>query len=190
MSRNKIMSTKSNEVVKVRYKTVLLGNGYVGKTSIKRAYFGMEFIDNYRMTLGAEVSIKKFNKYAMQIWDLGGQQGFKMILEDYFINAHSAVVIFDITNRESFNKVREWVDFFNVKSGRVVPMVLAGNKVDLRETVADEVTQEEAIALSQELSRNSIFEVPYIEVSAKTGLNIDYLFSYLLSVMETYRANE
>ncbi|MDH5646375.1 MAG: hypothetical protein OEZ01_10225, partial [Candidatus Heimdallarchaeota archaeon] len=68
--------------------------------------------------------------------------------------------------------------------GKQLPMVLIGNKVDLRNTSLIEVSQEEAIEISRELTNNSIYEVPYIEVSARTGLNIDYAFDYLISTMD------
>ncbi len=180
------MSQEESSRIKVRYKTCLVGSGSVGKTSIKRAYFGMEFLDNYAMTLGAEISVKKFNKYAMQIWDLGGQQGFKQILDDYFRDANSAILVYDIGRRDTFEAIPKWVEFLNNKTLRSIPMVLVGNKIDLRGNVPDEVTQAEGMALSQQLTQQSIYEIPYIEVSAKANINIEYVFAYVLSIMESF----
>jgi small GTP-binding protein len=167
------------------YKTILVGNGKTGKTSIKRSYMGLEFIDNYYMTLGVEISVKSNEKFALQIWDLGGQSGFISILDTYIMGLDAAVIVFDITDRESFNKIEEWVNFVYTKSNKGVPIFIFGNKVDLRGSTYDEVTQDEAMALSKKLSQNSVYEVPYIETSAKTGFNIDYAFSYLMSILDT-----
>ena len=173
-----------------KYKTILVGNGATGKTSIKRSYMGLEFIDNYYMTLGVDISIKTNEKFALQIWDLGGQRGFLSILDNYILDLDAAMVVFDITNRESFSKIEKWVDFIYTKSNKNLPIFLIGNKVDLRTDDYTQVTPAEAQGLSAKLSKNTTYEVPYIETSAKTGFNIDYAFSFMMSVLDASRKIE
>ncbi|MDH5404620.1 MAG: GTP-binding protein [Candidatus Heimdallarchaeota archaeon] len=178
------MSDQEDNQPIYRYKTVLLGNAGVGKTSIKRTYFGMEFAENYMMTLGVDIAIKKYGSHAVSIYDVGGQPGFHLTFDTYIKETHAGLLVFDITNHDSLNNIFKWAEMLTIKSGKQLPMVLIGNKVDLRNTSLIEVSQEEAIEISRELTNNSIYEVPYIEVSARTGLNIDYAFDYLISTMD------
>lgn len=166
--------------LQARYKTILIGDGGVGKTSLKRSFFGFEFIDNMEMTIGAEASIKRLGKNILQIWDLGGQRGFQASFEDFFIETDSAIVVFDITNPKSFDNVSRWIEMITIQKHEMIPTVIVGNKSDLRGKNTDEVSYERAMEYSKYLSNNSIYEIPYIETSALTGLNVAYIFENLI----------
>ncbi|MCE7734067.1 MAG: GTP-binding protein [Candidatus Heimdallarchaeota archaeon] len=170
---------------KHRYKIVIIGNGGVGKTSLKRSYLGLDFIDNYEMTIGVEVSVKRYGKTTLQIWDLGGQRGFQKVFGDHFAKAEAAVVVFDITNPESFQNVERWIEMITLEKKQMIPTVLVGNKADLRNRGRTEVSHIQAIDYSRELSNNSLYEIPYIEASALTGLNVTYIFEYLMTTLKT-----
>ena len=168
-----------------RFKIVIVGNASVGKTSIKSTYLGLDYVDNYHMTLGVEIGMKLFGKHQLHLFDIGGQSGFSMA--EYFSGAHGAVLVFDVTNRESFDAVGQWVEILSSRIGHMVPAVLVGNKSDLRGFGdVGHISIEEASVKSQVLSQNTIYEIPYFETSAKTGLNIDHLFEFLTASMRTY----
>ena len=171
--------------LKHRFKTVLIGDGGVGKTSLKRSYLGLDFIDNYEMTIGVEVSVKRVGKTLLQIWDLGGQRGFQQVFGDHFAKAEAAVVVFDITNPKSFQNVERWIEMITIEKKQMIPTVIVGNKADLRNRGRTEVTHIQALDYSKELSNNSLYEIPYIEASALTGLNVSYIFEHLLTTLTT-----
>jgi len=160
---------------------VIIGDAGVGKTSIKNSYLGMDYVDNYTMTLGMETGLKVFEKNSLHIFDIGGQSGFSM--DEYFQGAHGAIIVFDITSRESFQHVNKWMEVVSIRVGHMIPAVLVGNKSDLRLIDTNQVSLEEANRKSAELSGNSIYEIPYFETSAKTGLNVDHLFEFLKATM-------
>ncbi|MHA2172079.1 MAG: GTP-binding protein, partial [Candidatus Kariarchaeaceae archaeon] len=170
--------------LQTRFKTVLIGDDGVGKTSIKRSYMGLEFIDNYEMTLEAEASIKRFGRHDLQIWDLGGQRGFQKAFDDYFVSTDSAVIVFDISNQDSFNNISRWIELITLQHKQMIPSVIVGNKSDLRGRTGEEVSYEKAMEYSRYLSNNSVYEIPYIESSALTGLNISYIFENLISTLK------
>ncbi|OLS17054.1 MAG: Transforming protein p29 precursor [Candidatus Heimdallarchaeota archaeon LC_2] len=166
--------------IKTRYKTVLLGDSKVGKTSIKRSYLGFDFIDNYEMTIGMEISTKSLERNILQIWDLAGQRGFNKIFEDHFKHTQAVVIVFDITNPKSFENIDKWIEMITIKKNELLPTVIVGNKSDLRGRTDEEVSYKSAMDYANYLSNNSIYEIPYIEASALTGLNIAYIFEHLI----------
>lgn len=178
MSNQNVIDSESPS--KTRFKTVLLGDSRVGKTSIKRSYLGLDFIDNYEMTLGVEISTKTMGKNVLQIWDLAGQRGFNALFSDHFANAEAAVVVFDITNPKSFENLSRWIEMITIQKKELLPTIIVGNKSDLRGRSNIEVSHQTAMDYAQYLSNNSIYEIPYIEASALTGLNISYIFEHLI----------
>ncbi|MHA2253293.1 MAG: GTP-binding protein [Candidatus Kariarchaeaceae archaeon] len=186
MTENPAVNIDDNpSSLKIRYKTVLIGDGGVGKTSLKRSFLGFDFIDNYEMTIGAEASIKRLGKNALQIWDLGGQRGFQQVFENYFLETDSAIVVFDITNPKSFENVPNWIEMITITKQELVPTILVGNKSDLRSRSPNEISYEHAMEYAQYLTNNSIYEIPYVEASALTGLNVPYIFEHLILTLKT-----
>ena len=179
-----ILNPKGSEI-KTRFKTILLGDLGVGKTSLKQSFLGLDFIDNYPMTIGSDASIKKLGKNALQIWDTGGQHGFKADFEDFFHDIDCAVLVFDITNPNSFDNLPRWVELITMQKAGMVPMVLVGNKSDVRGKAEDEISYERAVEYSRNLTNNSIYEIPYIETSAQTGMNVAYIFENLIYTLRT-----
>lgn len=156
------------------FKVVLLGDGGVGKTSIGNRYCYGKFSEDYLMTIGVNFFTKVVqydNKsIKLQIWDIAGQKRFKEIRSIYYNGARAGILVFDITNRESFDGLDNWVWEFQEKVWNV-PLVLVGNKVDLEDRV---VEVEEARNYANQL--NAL----YLEVSAKSGVNIEQLFSTVI----------
>lgn len=180
------------------YKIVIVGDGAVGKTTLRKKYFGDNFETEYAMTLGADFAIKNEqvgNRYYMlQIWDLGGQPQFKDIRSAYYMNSSGLIMVFDVTKIQTFKNLPLWIDEFtsNYKSdAKNVPLILVGNKIDLRyryqpgsvesQSVGSEIVSTmEGMEYAKVLSEWSNHDVPYVETSALVGLNIQVPFKSVI----------
>ena len=148
-----------------KLKIILVGDSKVGKTSLMRSWDNQS-VDTYYPTLGIDyLSINRPNQgIKLQIWDSPGQKAFQTIQKGLYTKAHGAVIVFDITNRDSFMHVKDYLEKIKSMSPESVVVVLVGNKGDLAAERA--VTQEEAQAFAEQ---NSLI---YIETSAKNKQNI------------------
>lgn len=179
-------------------KICLLGDGSVGKTALRQRFMGKSFSGRYLMTIGADFAIKTIdvedNTIKFQIWDLAGQPRFSVVRSLYYRGSMGALLVFDVTRRDSFDNIMLWVNELWEHSGKKkVPMVVLGNKVDLRDTFPEGVTQQDGQDLARNLSETCTdagFSVNYIETSAKTNQNVVRAFSLLgeniLRFMESY----
>ncbi len=177
----------------IMLKMVLMGDGAVGKTALRERYLGRGFKANYMVTIGADFALadrhigEKDIKF--QIWDLAGQPRFGAVRSVYYANCLGALVLFDCTRPDSFKNLSVWIEEYWNNNGRgVIPIVLLGNKADLKDKfpnhITNEVAQEFASKLTQETEPFG-FKVPFLETSAKTGLNVDAAFEFLgLRVLE------
>lgn len=176
------MSKSSNRKI---FKISLLGDGAVGKTSLRKTYLGEGFKEGYSMTLGADFAVKRLRigdqDFVAQIWDLAGQQRFSAVREVYYRGTSGCLLVFDISRRNSFENIPSWIaELLKNNGNRVVPLILIGNKADLRDVAKSPVLRDEAEEYARSLSSWSGFSVPYIETSAKTGENVDEAFKTLL----------
>ena len=166
------------------YKLSLIGDGGVGKTSMVQRYVHGIFEADYKATIGTFISKKECEFKELKttvkfmIWDLAGQNQFQRLWPDYLTDSRAGIIIFDITNRESFENVRKWYDIIKKVDVPNIILILEGNKVDLSET--REISAEEGMNLAKEL------EVYYMETSAKTNENIWDLFEWIaLQIINT-----
>ncbi len=171
-------------------KVCLLGDGAVGKTALRERYLGKQFSSGYVMTIGADFAVKKTNiktdegnkDVKFQIWDLAGQPRFNSVRELYYKGSHGALLIFDLTRRDSFTNLPSWIDELYRNSGRgIMPIALLGNKADLRNEAEDSVSEKDALEFIKQLKidYNIPYDIPYLETSAKTGENVDESFNHL-----------
>ena len=135
-------------------------------------------------TIGADFAIKRLEgNRVVQIWDLAGQPRFSIVREGYYQGTKGALLVFDISRPESFYAIPDWISELmeNLESDDTIPLALVGNKADLRvDDDANQVTQAQAIEYAQQLSEWAEFDVPYVEASAKTGLNVDRIFQVII----------
>jgi small GTP-binding protein len=136
------------------------------------------------MTIGVDFAVKTIEvpakagtkKVKLQIWDTGGQERFSYVRPLYYKGAMGGIVVYDVTQPESFDSIKKW--FNEVKSNRGnIPLLLVGNKVDLPDR---KISAEQGKDLAQK------FGVRYFEASAKTGKSIDNLFVELAKDMVDY----
>lgn len=158
---------------------ILLGDSTVGKTCFLNRYFKNQFTEAFLATIGVDKEIKhiKIRKdtYKMQLWDTAGQERFKMNLpKKYYQNADAVLLIFDVTNEETFKNVSNWMRDAKENSGKSgddLTIYLIGNKIDLPGRV---IKREEAQATAKSLG------LKYFEVSCKINMNITEVISSLI----------
>ena len=168
-------------------KIVLAGDGAVGKSTLRRRYLGEGFQPSYIMTIGADFAVKRVdvggNPITFQIWDLAGQPRFQMVRELYYRGAVGGLMVFDVTRYDSYQNIPHWIDELWQSNGRgCVPLMLVGNKIDLRTEDAGYISPEYGTNYAQVLSditKEYGFSVPYIETSAKTGEFVEETFQTL-----------
>ncbi len=158
------------------FKVVMLGDGSVGKTSLVLQFTERKFNENYIMSIGANFSIKMISMpehniaVRLQIWDLAGQQHFQFVRPSFYRGAFACIYVFDLTRRESFNNITNWVEEAEQYTPGV-PRILLGNKLDLsKERV---VSYSEGEKLAEEINAG------YFETSAKEAKNVDACFDSL-----------
>ncbi|MBD3190167.1 MAG: GTP-binding protein [Candidatus Heimdallarchaeota archaeon] len=177
--------TKAQSLMNFDYlfKTIVVGDGAVGKTAITVRFATGKFQENYKMTIGVDFSIKiiemKGRKIKCQIWDTGGQEKFSSVRPLYYRGALGCVIVYDVTVRESFENLDRW---FNevISHCNIIPMILVGNKIDLPNR---EVSREEGEAYALRKGKELGIQMPYIESSAKTGDSIKKIFYELVTKM-------
>jgi Ras-related protein Rab-6A len=159
------------------YKLSLIGDGGVGKTSMVQRYVHGIFKADYKATIGTFISKKECQfdelntSVRFMIWDLAGQSQFQRLWPDYLTDSRAGIIVYDITNRESFQNVKKWFNIITEVAFENIVLILVGNKVDLTET--REISTEEGMELAKSLG------VYYMETSAKTNENIDDVFEWV-----------
>jgi len=159
------------------YKLSLIGDGGVGKTSMVQRYVHGIFKADYKATIGTFISKKECQfdelktSVRFMIWDLAGQSQFQRLWPDYLTDSRAGIIVFDITNRESFENVKKWYDIITEVAFQNILLILVGNKVDLGNS--REITTEEGMELAKELG------IYYMETSAKTNENIGDVFEWI-----------
>jgi small GTP-binding protein len=158
------------------FKVVICGDFAVGKTTIVKTFLDEDqaFLEGYKPTIGVDIGRKSFqldsHAITFQIWDLSGQQSFKMIRPQFYNRSHGVILVFDITRVESFKNLSLWLDEILGQTEKI-PFVLVGNKLDLLESAEENISIQEATKLAQEISSRTGFKTPYIQASALKQLN-------------------
>ena len=146
---------------------IMIGESSVGKTSLIRRYTKNLFNENHLETVGIEFNSKEENVnnkiLKVKIWDTAGQEIFHSLTKNYYRKADGIIIVFDVSNKESFEKIHDWIKSVhdNIDTYKEIQIIIVGNKNDMDEE--RQVTKEEGIKISE------YFEIPYFEASAKNG---------------------
>ena len=158
---------------------IIIGESSVGKTNILLRYTKEEVTLRHDPTLGMEFGYKMVNfeklRYKVRIWDTAGSEKFRSIILSYFNNAACALVVYDISVRDSFESVEYWVDLCHEKCPSNAIIILVGNKTDLVEE--RKVSYKEGEEYAKEKG------ILFFECSAKTGDNINDIFNAAISAV-------
>jgi len=153
-------------------KTIITGEGGVGKTTLLHRYIEGRFQANTRLTIGVEFFLKELtiddDSILLQIWDFGGQERFRFLLNNYVKGAKGALLLFDLTRPLTLNTLEEWVNLCRSDDPEL-PILLVGSKADLEEMI----TINEGLIKSL---KNEFEFFDYIRISSKTGENVDIVF--------------
>ena len=183
------MNSKTDRV-NYNVKIVLLGDGGVGKTAIRRRFMGQGFKSTYMETVGSDFSAKSITfehnlktvAVNFQIWDLAGQPKFQGIRQMYYTGSQGLIFVFDLTRLDSLDNIKLWVEEVQKNGLKNLPVLLIGNKVDLREEGMQICDPENDLQLAEYIYtklNHSTIQVNNIRTSAKTGFNIEQAFDIL-----------
>ena len=168
------------------FKLVIIGDSGVGKSCILLRFADDTFTENYYSTIGVDFRFKCVDigerKCKLQIWDTAGQERFKTVTSAYYRGADGIIIVFDQTDRESFNNVQNWIEDISKYSTEEPSKIIIANKEDISDERKS--VKMEDIA---ELEKKTGLEV--IKTSAKTGENIDYAFKKLTQKLLIERNN-
>ena len=158
------------------FKILILGDSTVGKTCFLTRYADKRFEEHYLATLGIDyklknITLKNNQAVKLQIWDTIGQDRYRAITKNYYKGAHGIVLIYDITQNDTFQNVKDWVESIKKEADEKVVVILVGNKIDCEE--GRKVSKEEGENLAKELN------LPFYECSAKNDINVDEVFNDL-----------
>ncbi|XP_015240902.1 ras-related protein Rab-37-like isoform X1 [Cyprinodon tularosa] len=156
------------------HKTILVGDSGVGKTSLLVQFDQGKFIPgSFSATVGIGFTNKEVTvdnvKVKLQIWDTAGQERFRSVTHAYYRDAHALLLLYDITNKSSFDNIRAWLTEIHEYAQTDVVIMLLGNKADMSSERA--IRRDEGERLAREYS------VPFMETSAKTGVNVELAFT-------------
>ncbi len=165
-----------------RFKFIILGDHEVGKTSIVRRFVEDRFSHDYRATIGLNILSHDFeafsNKISLSLWDIGAQKYFKRFRKTYYMGAQAAFLVFDITNRGTFDNIDPWLEELNdFIENRDLSIIIIGNKTDLEQE--RQVTKAEGADKAALLSHQQSKQISYIETSALSGENIEDAFNLI-----------
>ena len=157
---------------KYLFKYIIIGDSSVGKSNLLLRYIHDKFNSDYQATIGVEFGAKNLEingeVYRIQVWDTAGQENFRSITRAYYKSSVCALVVYDISNVESFQNVQNWIEDCKIQSPKSIFMVLVGNKCDLDN--CRKISYEQGKALAD---RNNML---FFETSALNGTNVANVF--------------
>ena len=165
------------------FKLLAIGDSGVGKTSLLMRYAQDTYSETFLATIGVDFKLKTCEtedgkKIKLQIWDTAGQERFRTITSSYYRGSHGVLVLYDITDRDSFQHAEQWlrdVDKYGRGGGAPLQKMLVGCKLDLEHKRA--VLENEAREFAESM------DVHYIECSAKDTSNVDHVFDLITEHM-------
>eukprot|EP01116_Phalansterium_solitarium_P003952 TRINITY_DN1479_c1_g1_i1.p2 TRINITY_DN1479_c1_g1~~TRINITY_DN1479_c1_g1_i1.p2 ORF type:complete len:201 (-),score=77.84 TRINITY_DN1479_c1_g1_i1:388-990(-) len=154
------------------FKYIVIGPSGVGKSCLLLQFTDKRFHTDHDLTIGVEFGARMITiegkQVKLQIWDTAGQESFRSITRSYYRGAHGALLVYDITRRETFNHLKGWLAEVRENSNKEMIIMLLGNKSDLEHKRA--ITYEEGKKFAQD---NGLI---FMETSAKTAANVDEAF--------------
>ncbi|KAL1523788.1 hypothetical protein AB1Y20_018711 [Prymnesium parvum] len=163
------------------FKCVIVGNPGVGKTNLMTRFTKGEFSKQAKSTVGVEFSTRQIDHDGLtieaQVWDTAGQERFKAVTAAFYRNALGAMIVYDITKRETFENCEQWLRELRTYTDPSIVAMLVGNKCDLRHQANVDVEDAKDFAEDNNLA--------FIETSAKDATNVDLAFETVL--IEIYR---
>ncbi|XP_059835040.1 ras-related protein Rab-26 isoform X1 [Hemitrygon akajei] len=170
---NRPSLSNSSEFYDIAFKVMLVGDSGVGKTCLLVRFKDGAFLaGSFISTVGIDFRNKVLNvdgvKVKLQIWDTAGQERFRSVTHAYYRDAHALLLLYDVTSKTSFDNIQAWLTEIHEYTTQSVVIMLLGNKAD--------ATQERAVKKEAGEKLAKEYGVPFMETSAKTGLNVELAF--------------
>ena len=168
------------------FKLLLIGDSGVGKSCLLLRFADDTYTESYISTIGVDFKIRTIEldgkTIKLQIWDTAGQERFRTIESSFYRGAHGIIVVFDVTDQESFDNVKQWLHEIDRYAPADVKKLLVANKCDLASKRA--VPTELAAAFAESLG------VEYLETSAKSALNVEKAFTTMASEIRKWMQSQ
>jgi len=154
------------------FKLLLIGDSGVGKSCLLLRFADNTYTDSYISTIGVDFKIRTLDidgkTVKLQIWDTAGQERFRTITSSYYRGAHGIIVVYDVTDKVSFNNVKQWLGEIDRYACQSVNKLLVGNKADLTEKKVVEFNEAKEFA--------DTLGISFLETSAKSAQNVEEAF--------------
>eukprot|EP00746_Dinoflagellata_sp_MGD_P154223 gnl/MRDRNA2_/MRDRNA2_84703_c0_seq1.p1 gnl/MRDRNA2_/MRDRNA2_84703_c0~~gnl/MRDRNA2_/MRDRNA2_84703_c0_seq1.p1 ORF type:complete len:207 (-),score=53.20 gnl/MRDRNA2_/MRDRNA2_84703_c0_seq1:249-869(-) len=168
------------------FKLLLIGDSGVGKSCLLLRFADDTYTESYISTIGVDFKIRTIDldgkTVKLQIWDTAGQERFRTITSSYYRGAHGIIIVYDCTDKESFNNVKHWMSEIDKYAADGVNKLLVGNKCDLASKKV--VAYDEAKELADSLG------VRFMETSAKNAHNVEQAFNVMASEIKERVASQ
>eukprot|EP00448_Togula_jolla_P003891 CAMPEP_0170597970 /NCGR_PEP_ID=MMETSP0224-20130122/15993_1 /TAXON_ID=285029 /ORGANISM="Togula jolla, Strain CCCM 725" /LENGTH=248 /DNA_ID=CAMNT_0010922481 /DNA_START=50 /DNA_END=797 /DNA_ORIENTATION=- len=168
------------------FKLLLIGDSGVGKSCLLLRFADDTYTESYISTIGVDFKIRTLDlegkTVKLQIWDTAGQERFRTITSSYYRGAHGIIVVYDVTDKESFNNVKHWMQEIDKYAADGVNKLLVGNKCDLSSKKV--VSYDEAKELADSLG------VQFMETSAKNAHNVEQAFQMMAGEIKNRVASQ
>eukprot|EP00921_Rhytidocystis_pertsovi_P011151 GHVQ01017978.1.p1 GENE.GHVQ01017978.1~~GHVQ01017978.1.p1 ORF type:complete len:202 (+),score=18.32 GHVQ01017978.1:562-1167(+) len=163
------------------YKLLLIGDSGVGKSCLLLRFADDTYTESYISTIGVDFKIRTIELdgkiVKLQIWDTAGQERFRTITSSYYRGAHGIIVVYDVTDKESFNNVKQWMQEIDRYAVDNVNKLLVGNKCDL--------ASKKVVSYNQGKELADTYNMPFIETSAKNAHNVEQAFQMMASEIKS-----
>ncbi|CEP08676.1 hypothetical protein [Parasitella parasitica] len=154
------------------FKLLLIGDSGVGKSCLLLRFADDTYTESYISTIGVDFKIRTIElegkTVKLQIWDTAGQERFRTITSSYYRGAHGIIVVYDVTDQDSFDNVKQWMQEIDRYAAEGVNKLLVGNKSDL--------TDKRVVESKTAVDFVEPFDIPFLETSAKDSTNVEQAF--------------
>ena len=155
------------------FKLLLIGDSGVGKSCLLLRFADDTYTESYISTIGVDFKIRTIEldgkTIKLQVWDTAGQERFRTITSSYYRGAHGIIVVFDVTDQESFNNVKQWLQEIDRYACENVDKLLVGNKCDL--------TDKKVVGYTSAKAYADQLGISFLETSAKNATNVEQVFT-------------
>lgn len=163
------------------FKVSIIGDSGVGKSSLLVKYTDDVFNQQFNSTIGVDFRSKIF-KYGdknikLQIWDTTGQERFRPIVSNFYAECNGIIIVYDVSNRTSFNNVISWLRDIEYNKPPFIPVILVGNKIDIN-------IEDRKISYKEGLEFAIKHKINFIETSAKDNINVEDVFLKIAKEMK------
>ncbi|MFX1383459.1 MAG: Rab family GTPase [Promethearchaeota archaeon] len=173
-------------VKQIVHKIVTAGEGGTGKTTLLHRYINDCFKSDLKMTIGVDFFVKTIIhddiNHSLQIWDFGGQERFRFMMESYVMGAKGALLLIDLTRLGTLKHIDEWVQILR-KFESNLPILLVGTKLDLEDKIS--IDDDYALTFVEKYQFSG-----YLKISSKTGENVELTFDTLLREILKFRSEK